>query len=50
LTRSDNPNILQCLTPDHANVPIVTVDSPHDVPDQSPDALIAHVNKFAGTT
>jgi hypothetical protein len=46
----DNPVVLQRLTRDHANIPIVTVDSQHDVPDQAPDELIAHVHKFAGTS
>ncbi len=31
-------------------VAIVTVDSQHDVADQAPDALIAHVRKFTATT
>ncbi len=51
--RSDrwaNPEILERLTRDYSRVPIVTVDSQHDVPDQAPDALIAHVRKFVGTS
>jgi hypothetical protein len=31
-------------------VAIVTVDAQHDVADQAPDALIAHVRKFTATT
>jgi pimeloyl-ACP methyl ester carboxylesterase len=51
--RSDrwaNPTILERLARDHANIPIVTVDSQHDVPDQAPEAFIAHVRSFVGTS
>jgi pimeloyl-ACP methyl ester carboxylesterase len=51
--RSDrwaNPTILDRLARDHANIPIVTVDSQHDVPDQAPEAFIAHVRSFVGTS
>jgi hypothetical protein len=38
------------LTKDYTSkVQIVTVDAQHDVPDQAPDALIAHVRKLTGT-
>jgi pimeloyl-ACP methyl ester carboxylesterase len=45
-----NPAVLERLTRDHAKALITTVDSQHDVADQAPDALIAHVRKFAGTS
>jgi esterase len=48
--RWDNPAVLERLTRDHAKIPIVTVDSQHDVPNQAPEALIAHVRKFVGTS
>jgi pimeloyl-ACP methyl ester carboxylesterase len=48
--RWDNPAVLERLTRDHAKIPIVTVNSQHDVPDQDPEGLIAHVRKFAGTS
>jgi len=51
--RSDrwaNPAALESLTRDYSNIPIVTVDSQHDVPDQAPDELVAHVHKFIGTS
>ena len=37
------------LTADCTKVAIVTVDAQHDVVDQAPDALIAHVRKFTAT-
>ena len=48
--RWDNPAILARLTADYTKVAIVTVDAQHDVADQAPDALIAHVRKFTATT
>jgi esterase len=48
--RWDNPTVLARLSRDHANIPIVTVNSQHDVPDQAPEELIAHVNKFVATS
>jgi esterase len=48
--RWDNPAVLARLTKDYTKVAIVTVDAQHDVADQAPDALIAHVRKFTGTT
>jgi esterase len=48
--RWDNPAVLERLTRDHAKLPIVTVNSQHDVPDQDPEGLIAHVRKFVGTS
>ena len=51
--RSDrwaNPAVLERLTRDYSNIPVVTVDSQHDVPDQAPDELVAHVHKFIGTS
>jgi predicted alpha/beta-hydrolase family hydrolase len=48
--RWDNPAILARLTSDYTKVAIVTVDAQHDVADQAPDALIAHVRKFTATT
>jgi len=48
--RWDNPAVLERLTRDYPQVSIVTVDAQHDVPDQAPDALIAHVRKFVGTS
>jgi hypothetical protein len=36
-------------TTDCTKVQIVRVDAQHDVPDQAPDVLIAHVRKFTGT-
>jgi hypothetical protein len=38
-----------CTTKDYSKVQIVAVDARHDVPDQAPDALIAHVRKLTGT-
>jgi pimeloyl-ACP methyl ester carboxylesterase len=48
--RWNNPAILARLTADYTKVAIVTVDAQHDVADQAPDALIAHVRKFNATT
>jgi esterase len=48
--RWDNPTILERLARDHANIPIVTVNSQHDVPDQAPQEFIAHVHNFVGTS
>jgi len=48
--RWDNPAVLARLTADYTKVAIVTVDAQHDVADQAPDALIAHVRKFTATT
>ena len=48
--RWDNPAVLARLTKDYSKIAIVTVDAQHDVADQAPDALIAHVRKFTGTT
>jgi esterase len=48
--RWDNPAILARLTADYTKIAIVTVDAQHDVADQAPDALIAHVRKFTATT
>jgi pimeloyl-ACP methyl ester carboxylesterase len=47
--RWDNPAVLARLTKDYTKIAIVTVDAQHDVADQAPDALIAHVRKFTGT-
>jgi len=47
--RMNDPKILARLTSDFPQFSVVTVDSQHDVPDQAPDALIAHVRKFVGT-
>jgi len=47
--RWDNPAVLARLTKDYSKIAIVTVDAQHDVADQAPDALIAHVRKFTGT-
>jgi pimeloyl-ACP methyl ester carboxylesterase len=38
--------VLERLTRDYPKATIVEVDSQHDVPNQAPDALIAHVRKF----
>ena len=49
--RWDNPAILARLTARLSpRFAIVTVDAQHDVADQAPDALIAHVRKFTATT
>jgi pimeloyl-ACP methyl ester carboxylesterase len=45
-----NPLVLERLTRDYPGFAIVTVDAQHDVADQAPDALLAHVRKFAGTS
>ncbi len=47
-SRWANPTILPRLNSDYSKIPIVTVDSQHDVPDQDPLGLIAHVQKFVG--
>jgi pimeloyl-ACP methyl ester carboxylesterase len=47
-SRWNDPTILPRLSRDYSRIPIVTVDSQHDVPDQDPQALIAHVRKFVG--
>jgi pimeloyl-ACP methyl ester carboxylesterase len=44
--RMNDPKILARLTSDFPQFSVVTVDSQHDVADQAPDALIAHVRKF----
>jgi hypothetical protein len=43
------PAVLARLTKDYTKIAIATVDAQHDVADQAPDALIAHVRKFTGT-
>ena len=50
VTAGDLTIFYRRLTADHTKVAIVTVDAQHDVPDQAPDALIAHVRKFTATT
>jgi len=47
--RWDNPAILARLTKDYTKIQIVTVDAQHDVADQAPDALIAHVRTLSAT-
>jgi non-heme chloroperoxidase len=44
-----NPAVLERLTRDYPKATITTVDAQHDVADQAPDALVAHVRKFTGT-
>ncbi len=48
--RMNDPKILARLTSDYPKFSITTVDSQHDVADQAPDALIAHVRKFVSTS
>jgi esterase len=51
--RSDrwkNPEILARIGRDYPTLAMVTVDSQHDVADQAPDALVAHVRKFTETS
>ncbi|MEA2902665.1 MAG: esterase [Alphaproteobacteria bacterium] len=45
--RWDNPAILERLTRDYPKAALVTVNAQHDVPNQAPEELIAHVRKFA---
>jgi pimeloyl-ACP methyl ester carboxylesterase len=47
-SRWNDPTILPRLDREFSRIPIVTVDSQHDVPDQDPLGLIAHVRKFVG--
>jgi pimeloyl-ACP methyl ester carboxylesterase len=47
--RWDDPAILARLTKDYTKVKIETVEAQHDVPNQAPDALVAHVRKFTAT-
>jgi pimeloyl-ACP methyl ester carboxylesterase len=47
--RWDNPAVLERLTREYPQVSIATVDAQHDIADQAPEALVAHVRKFAGT-
>jgi pimeloyl-ACP methyl ester carboxylesterase len=48
--RMNDPKVLARLTSDYPKFSIMTVDSQHDVADQAPDALIAHVRKFVETS
>jgi esterase len=45
-SRWADPSILPRLDRDYSRIPIVTVDSQHDVPDQDPQGLLVHVRKF----
>ena len=47
--RWSDPAVLERLTKDYAKVLIAPVDAQHDVADQAPEALVAHVQKFAAT-
>jgi len=47
--RWSDPAILERITKDHSRILIAPVDAQHDVADQAPEALIAHVQKFAAT-
>src|SRR5262245_4799639 len=47
--RMNDPKILERLASDYARCSILTVDSQHDIADQAPDALVAHVSKFVAT-
>ena len=44
--RMNDPKILERLAKDFPKLTVLTVDSQHDVADQAPEALIAHVRKF----
>ena len=50
--RSDRypPATVERLTRDYPQIKQETVDSQHDVARMAPDALIAHVRKFVGTS
>lgn len=45
--RYQDPAVLERLTREYPKISIATVDAQHDIPHQAPDALIAHVRKFA---
>ena len=47
--RWSDPAILERITKDYAKILIAPVDAQHDVADQAPEALVAHVQKFAAT-
>jgi pimeloyl-ACP methyl ester carboxylesterase len=47
--RWDNPAILERLTREYPQVLVATIDSRHDILDEAPEALIAHVRKFVAT-
>jgi pimeloyl-ACP methyl ester carboxylesterase len=51
-TRSDRypPETVARLTKDYPQIHQETVDSQHDIPRMAPDALIAHVRQFIGTS
>jgi pimeloyl-ACP methyl ester carboxylesterase len=51
-TKSDRypPATVERLTRDYPQIQQETVDSQHDIPRMAPDALVAHVRKFLGTT
>ncbi len=49
-TRSDRwtPDIVERMERDYPKIEWAMVDSQHDVPSQAPDALVAHLRRFAG--
>ena len=51
-TKSDRfpPETVARFTREMPHIPQMTVDSQHDVPRMAPEALVAHVKKFLGTT
>jgi len=48
--RWSDPAVLERITKDYSTILIAPVDAQHDVADQAPEALVAHVQKFAATT